>query len=200
MIATPLLSFSTGWKNFVVLVEALSAESRSSAGIADASPREEAAGALAAEGAAATARRGTEAGTDDRLCSIAACDTLAFRLARVDAARADRAVEVPPLRIARRNAMPPLVRVCRLAGVPVAGCLQRESVRQERSSRMNCKRAPRHVAGGNVDVSRLATGARTFAVPPPPRFGYNLFLVAPHFRTKLSLSRVLPFVRAQSYK
>ena len=47
MTATPLASFSTGWKNLVVLVEALSAESRSSAGIADAMPRE-AAGALAA--------------------------------------------------------------------------------------------------------------------------------------------------------
>jgi len=109
MMATPLSSFSTAWKNLVVLLELLSTgESGSSAGSADAKPRD-AAGALVTGGLAPTARLPPGERTKGRLCSIAATGALVLRLARVDEARADRAVEVP--RAAKSH---PCCRVCSL--------------------------------------------------------------------------------------
>lgn len=88
------------------MFDLLSAESQSSAGIADASPRE-AVGALD-DGAAVTASRAHERRAADRPCSSAACESLVLLLpTRVDGDRAEGflwSVELAS-RIARRNAI-----------------------------------------------------------------------------------------------
>lgn len=103
MIATPLSSFSTPWKNRSGLL--FSAESRSSAGIADASPRDETDESIAG---VAAVTRASSTGVADRPCSSAAWVSLALlALVRPTEEARSNLVEVP---LARRNAMSSRVR------------------------------------------------------------------------------------------